>query len=158
MAFVITLRTRDSESDAALGAIPIPFADGAMTLGEMQTWVDGAIPIVEAAIGGYVEAADVTISLDNDESAGGPAPAGVYNERGAVFLMETSGPRRESIRLPQILHTKMTGTDVSLADQQITDFLNMFIVGINVNGLKVPKTPFGYNWVSGVRGKRSFRK
>lgn len=158
MAFVITLRTRDSESDASLGAIPIPFADGAMTLAEMQLWVDGAIPIVEAAIGGYVEAADVTIELDNDESGGGPVSAGVYNERGAVFLMETTGPKRESIRLPQILHTKMTGTDVSLADTEIDDFLTMFTTGIDVNGLKVPKTPFGYDWVSGVRGKRSFRK
>lgn len=158
MALTVVLRTRDSESDAALGAFPISFADGAMTLAEIQSWVDLAIPIVEDCVGGFVEAADVTIELTTTTSGGGPAPAGVYNERGAVFLMETDGPRRESFRLPQILHTKMTGNDVSLADTEIAALIAMFTTGLNVNGLKVPITPFGYDWISGVRGKRSFRK
>lgn len=159
MAVTMNIRLRDSESDASLDPIPVVFADG-QTLGELQVWLNNAIPVIEAAVGGYVEATDVTIQLDPTiASGGGPVPAGVYNERGAVFLFDTTGPRRESVRLPQILHTLMTGQDVSLGQPDITAFVNLFLTGVsNGSGVVAPITPNGYDWSAVVRGKRSFRK
>lgn len=159
MAVTINFRLRDSESDASLDPIPVTFADG-QTLAEMQVWVNNAIPIIEAAIGGYVEATDAVIDLDPTiASGGGPVNAGVYNERGAVFLFDTTGPRRESVRLPQILHTLMTGKEVVTTQPEVSAFTDLFITGVsNGGGVVAPITPNGYAWSSVVRGRRSFRK
>lgn len=159
MAVTMNFRLRDSESDASLAPIPVTFADG-QTLAELQTWANNAIPIIEAAIGGYVEGLDLLVELDPTvASAGGPVPAGIYNERGAVFLFDTTGPRRESVRLPQILHTLMTGSEVVLTQPAIAAFTDLFLTGVtNGTGVVAPITPNGYAWSDTVRGRRSFRK
>lgn len=157
-AITVNLRLRDSESDASLGVFTFIIPDG-QTLAQAQNMVNNAIDIVEACIGGYVELADGLLSFSTASSAGGPTPSGVYNERGAVFLFSTTGVRNESVRLPQILATKMTGSDVSLLDAEIAAMLAMFTTGIsNGTGPIKPLTPFGYEFDTALRGRKSGRK
>lgn len=154
----IAFRLRDSESDAKLDPVFITIPDG-QTLTQLQTIVDNAINIIEAAIGGYVEECDGVLNFATTASSGGPVAAGTYNERGAVFLFTTDGPRNESVRLPQIDPALMTGDDVNLAQTEIANFIDMFETGIN-NGTVVvqPETPYGYTWDTALRGRKSGRK
>jgi len=155
----INYRLRDSESDSKLAPVVVDYADG-QTLAQLQTIVTASIPIIEAVIGGYVELVDAQLTFSNAATGGGPVPSGVFNERGAVFLMETDGVRRESIHLPQILQTLMPADVVDVNDGAVVEaFLNMFIVGVSNGTSPVPSiTPFGNTWVSAVRGKKSQRK
>lgn len=154
----VNLRLRDSESDASLGVFSFIIPDG-QTLAQWQTIVNNAIDIVEACVGGYVELADGVVSFSTASSTGGPVPSGVFNERGAVFLFSTTGPKNESVRLPQILQAKMTGDDVSLLDTEIAALLAMFTAGIsNGTGPIKPLTPFGYEFDTALRGRKSGRK
>lgn len=157
-AVTVALRLRDSESDSKLDPFFFTIPDG-QTLVQMQTMVDNAINIVEDAVGGYVEAVDGVLSFSNAASGGGPVAGNVYNERGAVFLFNTNGIRNESVRLPQIDVALMTGDEVNLAQTEIVALTEMFTVGINNGTVAIkPQTPYGYEFVSPLRGRKSGRK
>lgn len=157
-AVTIAFRLRDSESDSKLDPVFITIPDG-QTLVQMQNIVDNAIDIIEAAVPGYVEDVDGVLQFANTASGGGPVVGNTYNERGAVFLFNTTGPRNESVRLPQIDPALMSGDDVNLAQAAITAFTEMFTVGINNGTVAVlPDTPYGYKFSAPLRGRKSGRK
>lgn len=158
MAITINFRCRDSESGGNLGVISW-IAPNGQTLAQCQAAADLLVPLIEACIGGYVETIDGTVAFTNTQTAGGPVGDGVFNERGAVFLMDTTGPKRESVRLPQILQSKMGGDTVSLSDTEIAALLDAYITGLNTgSGVVKPDTPFGYKFSTAVRGIKSGRK
>lgn len=154
----VTFRTRDSESDTKLGAFPVNL-DDTITLAGLQTWVTNAIPIIEAVTDAKVVSVDATINLSAVASGNAIPTEGVYNERGANFLFDTDEPVRSSVFMPALLHSKMTGKDVNLADAQIEAFTDIFTIGLtDGTGLKKPQTNSGGLFTTAVRGRRGFRK
>lgn len=154
----VSYRLRDSEADTKLSPVVVDYADG-QTLAQLQTIVTATIPLIEAVIGGYVEEADAVVTFLTTASGGGPSPAGVFNERGAVFLFETDGTRRESVHLPQILQSLMPADVVDIEDADVAAFLDVYVTGVSNGTAAVPaQTPYGAAWVEPIRGRKSQRK
>lgn len=160
MANRVVFQLQDSESDTTTGSHVVYLPDG-QTIAEMIIWLNTYIGLLEAVtdsgIVGVVVELDMTDSLTITQTT----PQGtVYNERGGLITFDTSGTRRESVRIPGIKTSIMPGDEFDVTESSPGGNLaDALIAGIDDGGgLVRPLTPYGYTWENARQGKKSGRK
>lgn len=153
----LNFRFQDSESDASLASVPIYVPQNGLSLAEIQTYSDLIGPEIQAM--SDAKCVSVTITLELTLFAGIPANpvAGSLNERGGLISFDTDGPRRDSVRIPAIKHSIMSGNEFSVAGTEaaaLIDTLTNEKTAANIQ----PVTAQDYNFLTAIKGKKSFRK
>jgi len=154
----IALRISDSETDTRLATVPFRVPTG-KTIAEVQTMVNNFAPLLDALTAGVIEEIEITIPLSVPVALKDTPSEVTYNERGALISFDTTGPYSDSIRIPAIRSTKLPGSELNLADADVTAFAEAYTIGVSDGTLTVrPKTAQDYEYVSAQSGKRSFRR
>lgn len=152
----IVFRFQDSESSPKLAALPIYVPTG-HTLAEYQAFADAAGTVLDNISGAKIVNADLNLALSlTNMGIKANAVAGHLNERGGIIGMETAGQWNDSIRIPAILNTLMSGDSFNLADPLVTAVTLMLTAG---NGVVFPRNRDGFVWEgTGLYGVKSFRR
>lgn len=156
----IVFRIQDSESDVKYSSVPV-YVDSGFTVAQLQAFSDLIAPEIDAVTGGKIVAIEVTLSLDIPSGVSGKSiETGALNERGGLIGFTTAGPRSESVRIPAIKRSIMSGEEFSLADGgAVEDLVTRLTTATSAAGASVrPKSANGYNLTAATYGKKSFRK
>lgn len=156
MATTVVFRLKDDEADTKMASMPFYLPDG-LTVAEVQAWVNLAAPQVDDATGAQIVSVDIAFAATLPAGLKAAPLADAFNERGGLITFDTTGDRRESVRIPSILTSIMPGNEFSLEDAAIAPLVTTLTTqttGANIQ----PLTPYGYEFVDAVRGKKSFRK
>lgn len=151
----INFRLQDSESDTKLATVPLYVPTG-FTLAQYQTFADAAAPLIDAVTGSEIVGIDMALALSIVGGLKGAPVAASLNERGGIIGMETAGQFNDSVRIPAILVSIMSGDEFSLADTDIAALTLLLTAG---DGVVFPRTRDGFVWEgTGLYGKKSFRR
>lgn len=151
----INVRLQDSETDSKLGTIPLYVPTG-FTFAQYQTFFDAAAEVIDNVTGSEIVAADLTLALTLPGGLKASPVAASLNERGGLLGMETAGQFNDSIRIPAILTSIMSGDSFSLSDTAIQALALLLTAG---DGTVFPRTRDGFVWEgTGLYGKKSFRR
>jgi hypothetical protein len=151
----INYRLQDDESDTKFATIPIYVPTG-FTLAQYQTFADAQAPLIDAITGSKIAAIDLSVALTPVGGLKATPVTDTVNERGGLIGMETAGQFNDSVRIPNILWSIMTGDNFSLADTDISAFVLSLTAG---NGVIFPRNRDGFVWEgTGLYGKKSFRR
>ena len=156
MANTVAFRIQDSESNSPLQTTPIALPSG-KTLAEYQTWIDAAAAELDAITDGQIVSIEMTLSMTIPAGLKSAPVAASSNERGGLITFNTSGTRAESVRIPAISRTIMSGEEFSLEDVAIDALIDRLTTATTAGTIR-PVTPYGYNFVSARKGTKSFRK
>lgn len=158
MATIIAFRLDDSENDTKNATFPLYLPDG-LTLAQYQAVADAFIPLIEAVTDAGIVGIDMTVALSTAAVTQGSPVAGSYNERGGLISFDTTGTRRESVRIPAIKTTIMSGDSFDLAQTDIDALVTALTDGVSDGvGTTSPLTPYGYEWVEAKKAVKSGRK
>lgn len=152
----INFRFDDAETDSKNATLPIYVPTG-HTLAEYQAFADVFGELLDNASGAKLVEAELVLALSTTNMNVKANPtAGHVNERGGLIGMATSGQWNDSIRIPAILTSIMSGDSFSLVDPLISPI----ILGLtNGNGVVFPRNRHGFTWVgTGLYGEKSFRR
>jgi len=151
----INFRLQDSESDSKLATFPLYVPTG-FTLAQYQTFADVAAEVVDNVTGSEIVGIDMTLALTLPGGLKGAPVAASLNERGGIVGMENAGQFNDSVRIPAILVSIMSGDEFSLADTAIAALTLLLTAG---NAVIFPRTRDGFVWEgTGLYGKKSFRR
>lgn len=151
----INFRLQDAETDSKLATFPLYVPTG-LTLAQYQTFADTAAEVVDNTTGSEIVGIDMTLALTLPAGLKATPVAASLNERGGIIGMENAGQFNDSIRIPAILVTIMSGDEFSLADTAIAAMTLLLTAG---NGVVFPRTRDGFVWEgTGLYGKKSFRR
>lgn len=154
----INFRMKDSETDGTLATIPVRIPSG-QSLATIQAYVDIMAPLLDAVSGAYIDSIDVTVGLTVPGGVAVAADAGILNERGGLISFETTGPRRDSFRIPAIKTSIMSGSEFSLSDTDVAALITALTGETTANGEQVqPVTAQDYQFTTALAGKKSFRR
>lgn len=151
----------DAETNSPMASCPINF-ESTVALADVQAAAVAIAPLLDAISGGIIDSADLTLPID----LSGASPAlkstaetGVTNERGGLITFDTSGPRADSVRIPAISFSKMSGNEFLLTDTDVAALVTYLTTDqtINTHTVRV-KTSQDYNFVTARRGVKSRRK
>lgn len=152
----IVFRIKDSEADASLASIPVSIPSGS-TLAEIQTWVDAIAPEIDALTDGVVSEISVTIGLTVPGGLKADPLREALNERGGLISFDTSGPRRESVRIPAFNKVLMPGDSFSITGDEVDALVTRLTTATTAGNIR-PVTPQNYNYTGAISAKKSFRK
>jgi len=151
----INIRLQDSETDSQLATFPLYVPTG-FTLAQYQTFFDAAAEVVDNVTGSEIVAADITLALTLPGGLKASPVAASLNERGGIIGMENAGQFNDSVRIPAILTSIMSGDSFSLSDTAIAALTLLLTAGDSVI---FPRTRDGFAWEgTGLYGKKSFRR
>ena len=151
----INFRLQDAETDSKLATLPLYVPTG-LTLAQYQTFADTAAEVVDNTTGAEIVGIDMAIALTLPGGLKGAPVAASLNERGGIIGMETAGQFNDSVRIPAILVSIMSGDEFSLADAAIAAMTLLLTAG---NGVVFPRTRDGFVFEgTGLYGKKSFRR
>jgi len=151
----INFRLQDAETDSKLATLPLYVPTG-LTLAQYQTFADTAAEVVDNVTGSEIVGIDMTLALTLPGGIKGAPVAASLNERGGIIGMENAGQFNDSVRIPAILVSIMSGDEFSLEDTAIEAFTLLLTAG---DGVVFPRTRDGFVWEgTGLYGKKSFRR
>lgn len=152
----INFRFDDSETDSKNASLPLYVPTGD-TLAHYNAFAATAATLLDAASGAKIVGADLTVALDLSSSTIKASPlAGHVNERGGLIGMANAGQWDDSIRIPAIKTSIMSGDSFSLSDPAISAIILLLTAG---DGVVFPRTRDGFVWEgTGLYGKKSFRR
>jgi len=152
----INYRLQDGESDTRFATVPIYVPTG-FTLAQYQTFSDTFVQLVDNVTGSEIAAIDLNVALAIPGTGLKTAPiANTVNERGGLIGMETAGQFNDSVRIPNILWSIMTGDEFAVSDTAIAALILGLTAG---DGVVFPRTRDGFVWEgTGLYGKKSFRR
>jgi len=151
----INFRLQDAETDSKLATLPLYVPTG-LTLTQYQTFADTAAEVIDNVTGSEIVGMDLAIALTLPGGLKAVPVAASLNERGGIVGMETAGQFNDSVRIPAILLSLMSGDEFSLTDPLIQAFTLLLTAG---NGVVFPRTRDGFVWEgTGLYGKKSFRR
>ena len=152
----INFRLQDDESDTKRATLPFYVPTG-FTLAQYQAFATAAAPIVDAVTGSLITDIDMSLALTVPSSGIKTVPvAEALNERGGLIGMDTAGQFNDSVRIPAILWSIMTGDEFSLSDPDISAFTLLLTAG---DGTIFPRDKNGFVWQgTGLYGRKSFRR
>lgn len=155
----IAIRLRDTESDTKYDTIPVNVPTG-LELATYQGTLDAVAPLIDALTDSAIVEATLTIPLVLPAGLDTEATNNVLNERGGLITFDTSGPRRDSVRIPGIKRTIMSGDSFVLADAGVVAaFVAWLTTNQTINSETVrAKTPQDYNFVTALKGSKSLRR
>jgi len=152
----INFRLQDAESDTKRATMPFYVPTG-FTLAQYQAFATAAAPVVDAVTGSLITDIDLAVALTVPSSGIKTTPVeNSLNERGGLVGMATAGQFDDSVRIPAILWSIMTGDNFSLADTDIAALTLLLTAG---DGTIFPRTRDGFVFEgTGLYGKKSFRR
>ena len=151
----INFRLQDAESDSKLATFPLYVPTG-FTLAQYQTFVDAAAPVLDDVTGAEIVSIDTALAMALPAGLKAAPVAASLNERGGIIGMETAGQFNDSVRIPAILNSIMTGDSFSLSDPDIAALTLLLTAG---DGVVFPRNREGFVWEgTGLYGKKSFRR
>jgi len=151
----INFRLKDGESDLKRATLPLYVPTG-HTLAEYQAFATAAAPVIDDTTGSQITDIDLAVALTVPAGLKASPVADTVNERGGLLGMDTAGQFNDSVRIPNILWTIMTGDSFSLADPAIQALTLLLTAG---NGVVFPRNKDGFVWQgTGLYGKKSFRR
>ena len=152
----INFRLQDGESDVKRATLPYYVPTG-FTLAQYQTFATAMAPLVDSLTGSLITDIDLSVALTVPGSGIKTVPiADTVNERGGLIGMDTAGQFNDSVRIPNILWSIMTGDSFSLADTDVAAFILGLTAG---DGVIFPRNRDGFVWQgTGLYGKKSFRR
>lgn len=151
----INVRLQDDESSPKRATLPLYVPTG-FTLAQYQTFYNAAAPLVDDLTGSKIASADLTVALTQPAGLKASPVADTINERGGLIGMETAGQFNDSVLIPNILWSIMSGDEFSLADPAVAAFILLLTAG---DGVVFPRNRHGFVWEgTGLYGKKSFRR
>lgn len=151
----VNIRLQDAESDTKRATIPFYVPTG-FTLAQYQTFADAAAAVVDDVTGSKITDIDLQVALALPSGLKASPVANSLNERGGLVGMATAGQFDDSVRIPAILWSIMTGDSFSLEDPAIEALTLLLTAGDSVI---FPRTRDGFVWEgTGLYGKKSFRR
>lgn len=151
---VLRARLRDGESDPKFQTVPFYLPAG-QTLAAYQTWADGALPILDGVTHSLITELTVEVPLT---IVGGmkaePVPA-TQNEHGGNISFTTTGPRKSSFRIPNILWSIMAGDSFDPTQSPVLELVNLLN---SVQFGQRPRTEQDYQFIAALSGSKSQRK
>jgi hypothetical protein len=150
----LNFRLQDSETDSRVATFPLYVPTG-LTLAQYQTFADVAAEVVDNTTGSEIIGIDLAALTIPAGLKGAPVAASL-NERGGIVGMENAGQFNDSVRIPAILTSIMSGDEFSLADTAIAALTLLLTAG---DAVVFPRTRDGFVWEgTGLYGKKSFRR
>lgn len=152
----MNFRFQDSESDVKRANLALYVPTG-LTLAQYSAFALTAATVLDATSGSKLASADMKIDLSLVGATIKGAPlAGHINERGGLVGMDTAGQFDDSVRIPGIKNTIMSGDNFSLADPAIAALTLLLTAG---DGVVFPRNRDGFVWQgTGLYGNKSFRR
>lgn len=151
----INFRLQDAESDTKRATFPLYVPTG-FTLAQYQTFATAAAPVIDDTTGSVITDIDLSVALTVPGGVKTTPEANALNERGGLVGMATAGQFDDSVRIPAILWSIMTGDSFSLADPAIEALTLLLTAGDSVI---FPRTRDGFVFEgTGLYGKKSFRR
>jgi hypothetical protein len=152
----LAVRITDAETDATAATLPIYLPSGS-TLAEVQAYADAVLPEIDAVTGGVISEATITFTLTLPGGLKASAETGILNERGGLISFNTTGPRRDSVRIPAISRSIMAGDSFDVASGAVATLVTRLTTATTAANIQ-PRTVQDYQFVSALTGKKSFRK
>ena len=149
---VVAFRIKDAEADANLATLPIAVPSG-LTIPQLQAWVDAVAPEIDELTEGTLEEVSVTISLTLPGGLKASPSTGALNERGGLISFNTTGPRRESVRIPAMSRTIMPGDSFSLSDTDVAALITRLTTATTAANIR-PVTPNNYQYATAVKAEK----
>lgn len=119
MSVKLNWRLQDDESDTQQDVFTLEFPL-APPLATLQAYADGFTPLLDAVTESQIMTIDALYSLTVEPTAKAAPIAGAFNERGGLIGFEMSIPNvKDSLRIPAIMHSIMTGDSFSLSDPDV---------------------------------------
>jgi len=153
--FTVAVRIKDAEESTKESTIPLNVPN-TFTVAQVQTWLDGILPDIDALTEGQITEAVLSIPLTLVGGLKATPVAGAFNERGGLITFDTSGPRAASVRIPAIDHTVMPGDTFALTGDVATlvTKLTTQTTAANIR----PVTEQDYQYTAARKGSKSLRK
>ena len=150
----IVLSVKDSEVDSREASVPF-FVPAGDTLAHYQSYADAACEALDNVTGSQIMSAQLVLDLTLPGGIKVAPVAASLNERGGLWVMNTSGPYGDSFRVPAILTSIMAGDTFDITAGAANALRTFLIAG---DGVVITKTRNGFDFVAGVTGKKSFRR
>lgn len=151
----INYRLQDAESDVKTAAFPLYVPTG-LTLAQYQTFADTAAEVIDNVTGSEIVGIDMTLALTIPAGLKASPVAASLNERGGLLGMETAGQFNDSVRIPAILVSLMSGDSFLVDSTEMSALTLLLTAG---NGTVFPRNRDGFIWEgTGLYGKKSFRR
>lgn len=152
----MAFRLRDEETDTREQTVPVYVPTG-LTLVQYQAFADFFAPLLDATTGSQMTAIEINVGLTLPGGLKATPAAGSLNERGGLITFDTTGPRADSLRIPGILNTIMSGDAFSLEDALIAPLINAMLTAHGGSTIR-PRTSQDYQFSAARKGSKSFRK
>jgi hypothetical protein len=152
----LAIRIKDAEADSNLATLPIYLPDG-LTLAQVQAYADAILPEIDALTDGTIEEVSVTFQLTLPGGLAATPAVGALNERGGLISFETTGPRRDSVRIPAMSRDLMPGDSFAITATQVAAFITRLTTATTAANIR-PVTAQNYQFTNAISGKKSFRK
>lgn len=152
----IAVRIKDAELDTREATLPLYVPQG-NTVAEYQAWFDAIAAEIDAVTEGQIVEATLTIGLTLPGGLKASPVASSLNERGGLISFDTTGPRRDSVRVPAMDTTIMPGDSFSLTDPAVAALITRLTTATTAANIQ-PVTAQDYQYSSAVAAKKSFRK
>jgi len=149
----IVTRLKDAETDSKLASVPLYVPQGD-TIAHYQAMFDEYAELLDNVTGSQIMEASITIPLVLPGGLKATPVAASFNERGGLVQWDTDGQWSDSFRIPAILTSIMSG-DTFLLTGAIGSLNSFLIAG---DGIVIPKTRDGFEWVQALAGVKSFRR
>lgn len=152
----LAVRIRDSESDTREATVPLYLPVG-KTLAEYQAYANAVLPEIDFMTEGKITSAEITLPLTLPAGLKANPEDGSINERGGLITFDTTGPRADSVRIPAIARSIMTGNSFSLSHSSVADFILRLTTATTTANIR-PRTSQDYEYSAARKGAKSFRK
>ncbi|MFB1502068.1 hypothetical protein [Thiocapsa sp. N5-Cardenillas] len=154
----LTFRIADAESDTRTQSVAVYLPAG-LTLAQYQAYADVIAPEIDELTEGQISGIEMTVGLTVPAGLKESPVATSYNERGGLITFDTSGPRAESVRIPAMSRTIMTGDEFSLSQTDVAALITRLTTNTDLSGTNVrPRTSQDYQFSAARAGKKSLRK
>jgi hypothetical protein len=152
--YTVTFRLKDSESDVRYAPFPL-YLGTAGALADYTAQAQAFAAKLDAVTESQLVGIDLGVAIALPGGLKATPDTGAYNERGGLIGWDTSGQFSDSVRIPAILHTIMSGDSFALDDADILALTDQ--MQLAVNGL-TPVTRDGFDWVAPTYAKKSARR
>lgn len=156
----------DSESSTKRSAVPVAIPSG-QSIATIQAYANIAAVRLDRMSGCEIDEAKVELALTLPTKSATPgateikdAPlAGILNERGGLISFDTTGPRSESLWVPGVRMTIMSGDAFSLEDAAVSPVVELLTTEVTANSVAIrPVTPYNYQFEVARKGVKSLRR
>lgn len=154
----IIFRLQDAETDVVTGSIPVYVPTG-LLLDSYQSWASAMGALIDLVTGSKIAAIEMVVRLDLPGGIKASPVAASLNERGGLISFDTSGPNKDSVRIPAITTTIMPGDSFLITETNIANLITKLTTSTAAGAETLrPVTTDEFNWVAARKGSKSLRR